>query len=140
MLAPFAVVVRLALDRFGLMPPGTPLFSLSASKLTVLYFATTVPLEEFVYRGVVQTYVGELWGGGRARSIAPVVFAAGLFGFYHVASTPMLAILVIPPAVAWGILYQRSKSLLGVVVSHALVGWLAFDVLSLTKALLPGGA
>jgi hypothetical protein len=137
-LAPSAVPVRLALDRLGLMPPGTPLLSFSASKLTVLYFCLTVPLEEFVHRGVIQTYVRELWGEGRAGTIAPVASAATLFAFYHVANTPMFALLVLPPAIAWGLLYERHRTLVGVAVSHAVVGWVAFDVLSLGKALLPG--
>ena len=51
-----------------------------------------------------------------------LVLANALFAAIHSHISPWTVLMVFVPGLVWGVLYARHRSLLGVAVSHAIVG------------------
>ncbi|MEM1343862.1 MAG: type II CAAX endopeptidase family protein [Pseudomonadota bacterium] len=93
----------------------------------VLLYAALCPLQEAVARGGVQAscemFLTGRWVGLRAAIVANLLFAAT-----HVHVSPALALLVVAPGLFWSWLFHRQRSLVGVSVSHIVIGVFAFFV------------
>ena len=80
-------------------------------------------------------------GGGRGgaaiaintnRAAAAIGFAAVVFAYGHLLTSPLFAFITFLAGLTWGIEFEKDRALVGVMVSHALVGWLALSCFSLS--------
>jgi CRP-like cAMP-binding protein/membrane protease YdiL (CAAX protease family) len=93
------------------------------------------PIQEFIVRGVLQGSLQHFFMGRNVTAKAVVVSNA-LFAATHVhLFGGLLAILVFITGLFWGWLYSRHQSLIGVSVSHILIGWWGLFILSFDSLL-----
>jgi len=108
---------------------GSPLFSwrgfvkfgFGGSILLMTAYALFVPFQEFICRGALQGYLQRFLTGNYVKTKA-VFLATLVFGSNHLHLSTSYALVAIFPGLLWGALYARQGSLLGVSVSHILVG------------------
>lgn len=109
---------------------GQPLFSFygftrydsvwTAIGLMAVY-STFAPIQELIARGAMQSSLQEFLSGPRSRAWA-VLLSTLMFAQIHLHLTPWYAVAVFFPSLFWGALYARQRSLLGVSISHVLIG------------------
>lgn len=97
---------------------------LSASQLLFLMgtYLLYAPLQELIARGALQSGLQEFLVGAR-RTAWAVVLSNLLFAAAHAHISLAVAALVFLPGLVWGALFARHRSLLGVCLSHLLLGW-----------------
>ncbi len=83
------------------------------------YIIISVPVQEFVFRGVVQTSLYR-YGRHTAVILTSIVYAA--VHFYD----PVLVALTLAAGLAWGYAFYAKPNLLGPIVSHAILGVVLF--------------
>lgn len=100
-------------------------FNLSTQSLGFNFILYTLhsPIQEFVARGVLQGSLQHFFTGKNVTFRAIIVSNA-LFSATHVhLLSGLLGIIVFVPGLFWGWLYSRHNSLVGVSISHLLIGW-----------------
>jgi len=85
----------------------------------ILYASVSVPLQEFIFRGVLQK---ALYRIGTARAI---FITSAVYGLIHYPD-PLLIVLTFAAGLAWGYSYYKHPNLLGPVISHAVLGLFLF--------------
>lgn len=88
-----------------------------------------VPFQEFIARGTLQgTFYQFLAGTEQQRSWTAILVSNFLFAIVHLhADPPIMPFLAFTIGIFWGYLYSRQSSLIGVTISHILVGvWVIF--------------
>lgn len=80
-----------------------------------------VPIQEFIMRGVVQNSVSRLLTG-RYLGIMAVLITSLIFGALHLHASLNMGIAALISGILWGALYLRHKSLIGVCISHYIIG------------------
>src|SRR5262249_5581885 len=123
-----AAVVALKVVLVELLPSmhGEPIFDVLApgariNPWLVLAYLAFVPLQELVVRGSIQGALEHfLLGENRVRWAILASNAIFATGHLHVSVT--LAVAVFVTGMFWGWLYSRQHSLVGVSVSHLLLG------------------
>jgi len=95
----------------------------SIKKTLILYgsYAILAPVQEFIARGVIQ---GSLYQviGSKHRVASSIILSNLMFSAVHIHFSMHFAILTLIPGIMWGILYHRQKSLVGVSISHIIIG------------------
>jgi hypothetical protein len=84
-------------------------------------FVLTKHAQEFCARGVFQSSVERTMSGPR-RVLWSVVTASVMFGAFHTFYSLPLALTSLAGRLLWGWLYHRHGTLLGVAISHFLIG------------------
>jgi len=93
------------------------------------------PLQEFIARGVLQSGLSHFFTGKQA-TLWSIVISNALFAATHVhLFGGLLAVIVFLPGLFWGYLYARHQTLIGVSISHILIGWCGFFFLNLESIL-----
>ena len=120
--------------KFGTDLENVPLFYLGYSKqgistliLTSLAYAVFSPIQEFIARGGIQSAFQELLIS-KHKSLIAIVLANLMFSMTHLHISTVIAIVVFVPGLFWGWLYHRHKTLIGVCISHIIVGLFAIRV------------
>lgn len=129
------VAVKLVLMRVMPEARGARLFeltrdsrlSLAQKCLVVGLYSSFAPLQEMIARGGIQSSLQIVLTGRQSREVA-IVLATLIFSATHLHISVGLALAVFPLGLFWGWLYARHGSLLGVSVSHVLVGDFALAV------------
>ena len=86
----------------------------------------SVPLQELVVRGALQGFLHEFLSG-RGRLTWAIVLSNLMFSTAHVFISPFYSYATFGLGLFWGVLYARQGTLVGVSVSHAIVGiWSIF--------------
>lgn len=87
------------------------------------YFAYifVVPIQEFIMRGVFQNSVYRLLTGKYVGVLA-VLITSLVFGALHLHVSVNLGIIAFVSGLFWGFLYLRHQSLLGICLSHYILG------------------
>ena len=126
----------LSVKRLG-ASPTTGLFSWWNPKLTMpqilsrvslfLYILST-PLQEFIFRGVLLTSLQKTLHG-RNRTRLAILISTLLFAAVHEPLFWLFPIAVFIPGLIWGWLFARHRTLIGVSISHLLLGFWAFYVI-----------
>lgn len=93
---------------------------------TIIY-ALFCPLQEFLARGVLQGPLLLLFREKRGNLNA-VLLSNAVFGALHAVNSPQLAIISFFPGLFWGWMYLRHRSILGVSVSHIIIGTAFFFI------------
>ena len=91
-------------------------------------YAATAIVQELIVRGALQSSL-EAFLAGPGRRIRAIVVCALLFSISHLHISYLFALVAIIPGLFWGWLYSRRPNLLGVSLSHIVVGGYAFFVL-----------
>ncbi|MDX8393807.1 MAG: cyclic nucleotide-binding domain-containing protein [Mariprofundales bacterium] len=95
--------------------------------LDSLLYALFVPLQEFLARGCLQSTFSRFIVG-RHIVIRSILMANLMFALLHIHLSITLAIFVFLPGLFWGWMYARHQSLVGVCISHILIGVFAFSI------------
>ncbi|MCB9568147.1 MAG: cyclic nucleotide-binding domain-containing protein [Myxococcales bacterium] len=112
---------------------GARLEMYGASKLIVLAlsYAVFAPIQEFIARGVLQTALEEFVSFER-KTLAAILISNLLFAALHLHVSYTLAGLAFVSGLLWGWMYARQRSLVGVAVSHVVIGLYAIYFLAST--------
>ncbi|PIS03342.1 MAG: hypothetical protein COT85_00660 [Chlamydiae bacterium CG10_big_fil_rev_8_21_14_0_10_42_34] len=87
-----------------------------------------VPAQEFIVRGVLQSCFKNFFQG-RNRVFLAILSSNLVFQMLHTVKGFWLAIISFFLGLFWGALFEKQKSLVGVCVSHALIGATLFFIL-----------
>jgi membrane protease YdiL (CAAX protease family) len=123
-----AALMALAVACWVVSPPAMP--RLHAS-LSLLVLAPT--FEEIVFRGGLQEWL--LRRLGNSRTAMANLLTAAVFAAAHVAARPTLAsLLTVLPALAIGVIYQRSRCVVPCIAAHVVFNgiWLLWVGLSVS--------
>jgi hypothetical protein len=119
-------LVKLVLVRLVRGHVGAPVFTLgsmaSSTLVLSLAYAIVVPFQEIVARGAMQSSLARFYVGRRATARA-IFVANALFTASHLYLSTTFAVVSFLPGLFWGVLYARHGTLVGPVLSHALLGW-----------------
>ena len=112
---------------FDILDPQSGVFR-ATSIIAVVAYTLFVPIQEFVARGCIQSAFEEFLIGPKKRFWA-IIVADLTFSMTHIHLSSLFAIMVFFPGLIWGWLYSRHKTLLGIVVSHMIIGIFAFTII-----------
>lgn len=111
-----------------------PMFYLGFSKQSMgtLIFSTIAyslfsPIQEFIARGGIQSAFKALLISKHKSWIA-IIIANLMFSMTHLHISTGIALVVFIPGLFWGWLYNRHETLIGVCVSHLLIGLFALRI------------
>lgn len=108
---------------------GQPVFDFARSQgldasqaimFAVLYCAFT-PVQELCTRGGIQCSL-TMFLKGRFGAVEAIILSNLMFSLTHLHLSLVTAAMVFPVGLFWGWLFHRQRSLVGVSVSHALIG------------------
>ena len=119
------IVVKYLCKKNGVNGLDGPLFYDSDFNMTDLLYMPVVVVQEFLARGVAQTVIEHVLVGRRAK-IWSIITAAILFGLVHIELSVAIAIGSFLFGIYWGFIYIKSRTLIGVCISHFLIGYLVY--------------
>ena len=114
----------------GAIFQGKHAFNLKTYLLALNGYIIFVPLQELIVRGGIQTALQKFLTGSQTKiRVGSIILSNVIFAGGHSHISSGFAISVFLPGIFWGWLFSRQKSLLGVSISHILIGvWAAFVV------------
>lgn len=117
-------------DHTAIFSKGSRSFSWDSYFLFMSLYALFCPVQEFIVRGCIQTSLQSLMEGTKNRVKWNAILISNLlFASAHSHTSLGFALSVFIPGLFWGWLYDRQRSLIGVSISHILIGvWSAFIV------------
>jgi len=83
-------------------------------------------LEEILFRGIVQDVITRRWGG-----LTGIFFGALIFGLIHIIPQQMVAAFAV--GLVLGYVYMRTRSLLAVVIIHAINNILSYLMMAISN-------
>jgi CRP-like cAMP-binding protein/membrane protease YdiL (CAAX protease family) len=99
--------------------------------LNFILYGLHSPIQEFIARGVLQGSLSHFFKG-RNVTVRAVLISNALFSATHVHLLGgLLGVIVFVPGLFWGWMYSRHETLLGVSISHIIIGWMGLFVLNL---------
>lgn len=100
--------------------------------LLAIYIGYTVlvPIQEFCARGIMQTGLMKILDG-KDKQLYSILLASGLFSAFHLYQNMQFALLTFIPGIFWGYMFDKQQSLLGVSISHIIIGLLAFTLIGI---------
>jgi CRP-like cAMP-binding protein len=108
--------------------PGLP--ASSFNPWLALAYVVFVPLQELIYRGGLQGALEHFLTGPWRRALA-IIGSNIIFSAAHLYISPGLSISAFVAGLFWGWLYAHQRGLVGVSVSHMVLGFWAFEVVDL---------
>lgn len=102
-------------------PGETSLSSIVTTALIFLGYLTLIPLQELLYRGILQGSLQEFLVG-RYKVILSIFGSSLVFSMTHSHISTTLMLLTLVLGMFWGWMYYRQKTLIGVSISHLMVG------------------
>ncbi len=103
-------------------------FDLPTLVLIYVIYSLLVPIQEFCARGVMQSGLMKVLEGPRQQLYA-ILLSSGLFSAFHLFQNMKFALLTFIPGIFWGYMYDKQQSLLGVSISHIIIGLLAITLI-----------
>lgn len=89
--------------------------------LTCLAYSLFAPVQEFIARGCFQTSFQNFLMG-KYRILTAIVISNLMFSMTHLHISVRFALLAFVPGLFWGWQYARHKNLIGISVSHVIIG------------------
>lgn len=124
------------LPLFDLTPAlnkGAPPISTEMAAFFVIVYSIFVPVQEIIYRGAMQSSLQLFLGN---KTTLAILVSNIPFCMIHFHLSLILVVTTYILGIFWGYMYARQKTLLGVCVSHFLVGLFAFFILGLEGVLI----
>ncbi len=113
---------------YQLQKSGAPLIDFLVFPLTYVVFC---PIQEFIARGVLQSSFQLFLTKKNWQSVwISNILGNLLFSATHVHTSFGFAMLAFLPGIFWGWMYSRQQSLIGVSISHILIGFWALFIIS----------
>ena len=109
----------------GLMDGSNGLVNFRIIDWTFLVYLVIATLQEFLARGVCLTSI-ERNITGKYAAPAVIILSALVFGLPHLTFSLGFAVWGLVGGVIWGILYMRHRTIIGVSISHYVIGTMAF--------------
>lgn len=100
---------------------GRTLLNPAGYNLFFWFYFLVAPIQEFCTRGVFQGSV-ERTMTGRRKGLWAIIVTSVMFGSFHTYYSLQLALSSMVASLLWGWLYRRHGTLLGVSLSHLLIG------------------
>ncbi len=134
----FFVFLKWGLITFVPAYSHIPLFNLGAAftdiEFTLTIFTGTVVIyivfcfiQEFIARGGLQSAFHLLLPDGKGKTFKAILLSNLLFAVAHTHIGTVFALAAFIPGLFWGWMYARQTSIIGVSVSHILIGvWVLF--------------
>lgn len=96
----------------------------------ILVYAAFVPAQEIIIRCAVQGSLQHFLAG-RFATLKAILITSFVFSVFHLIADPLFAYWSLVPSLFWGVLFARNPSLLGVSISHLILGvyFIWFDFL-----------
>lgn len=101
----------------------------------ILAYLIFTPIQELICRGALQSSLQEFLSGPN-RVWWAIIMSNILFSVTHLHISIGLALSVLFPGLLWGWMYSRYKTLIGVSISHLIVGGMAFFVFDIKSILI----
>lgn len=95
--------------------------SIGTALMLIGIYTVFAPVQELIARGAMQSSLHEFLAGKYATFWA-IVLSTFMFTQTHLHLTPAYALSALIASLFWGVLYARQRTLLGVSVSHILIG------------------
>ena len=92
--------------------------------------ALSSAVQELIVRGALQSSLESFLTGENSKRNA-IIVSGLLFAVTHLHMSFLFAALVLLPGMFWGWLFARRRNLLGVTLSHIVVGAFVFFVLGI---------
>ncbi|MCB9298332.1 MAG: cyclic nucleotide-binding domain-containing protein [Lewinellaceae bacterium] len=96
----------------------------------IIFYIILAPVQELIIRGVLQSVLQRLFEG-RYAGIKAILLTNLLFSGFHLHFNPLFAVVTFIPGLLWGYLFYKQGSLVGVSVSHIIIGLLGILFLGL---------
>jgi membrane protease YdiL (CAAX protease family) len=94
-----------------------------------LAYALFCPVQEFISRSGIQSALQNFLPDSKSRVWIAIILSNLMFSTAHSHVNLTFALLTFFPGLYWGWMYARQRSLLGVSLSHVMVGvWIFFIV------------
>ena len=115
---------------FGIAHPSIVHISINSSAgafdprliaILIFGYALFVPLQEFIVRGVFQSAFEDFFTGPH-KIFSSIVVSNLIFSMAHVFISMSVGLTVFVPGLFWGWLYSRHRTLIGVIISHIMIG------------------
>lgn len=103
--------------------------------LIIMGYLILTPIQELLVRGALQSSLQEFLVGPN-KTLWAIFISNLIFTMLHVHISLSLAAAVFIPGLLWGWLYARHKTLLGVSLSHLIIGGWSFFILGFQKILI----
>ncbi|GAA0580455.1 cyclic nucleotide-binding domain-containing protein [Caenispirillum bisanense] len=129
------VTVVPAYQGMAVIAPWVSPAGVGATVSAYLLYAVLSPVQEFVARGAIQGSLQQMLTGPEGGGWKAVVLASAIFSISHQHLGLGYALAVFLPGLFWGWMYLRHGSLIGVSVSHVVIGlWVTgvLDIAALT--------
>lgn len=94
-------------------------------------YCLLVPIQELLYRGALQGPLEEFFIGRHKKWLA-ILASNFIFSLTHLHISFGLSAAVFLPGLFWGWLYARHRNLIGVIISHIMVGAWAFFIVGIS--------
>lgn len=114
---------------------GAPPVSAVTFAVLVLLYGAFVPIQEFIFRGVIQSSL-EKFLTGKHKTLQAILISNLPFSMIHLHLSLSLAVLVFFYGVFWGWMYARQRTLIGCTLNHFLVGLWAFFIVGIQDFLV----
>jgi membrane protease YdiL (CAAX protease family) len=101
---------------------GVPVVDWSLWGLSYYTYIFIAPIQEFVSRGVLQSSLERSLSDSRFRSFLAIVISSCVFGSFHIFYSLGLALLTVVSGFFWGYLFSRHKNIIGISLSHFIIG------------------
>lgn len=104
-------------------------FTMSPVKLVIvaILYALFTPIQEIIARGGIQSSF-QAFLAGKDKKWTAIFMANLIFSMSHIHMSPVVVLLVFPVGMFWGWMYARHGTMIGVCISHTIVGLFAFYV------------
>jgi CRP/FNR family transcriptional regulator, cyclic AMP receptor protein len=94
-------------------------------------YGVSALVQELIVRCALQSSL-ESYLVGRGRVLKAILVSALMFSVNHLHISFLFAILAFLPGIFWGVLFERRRNIVGVALSHFVVGGFVFFVLGIS--------
>ena len=101
--------------------PGEPLLNFTHIDSVFYTYLIIAPMQEFLARGVIQTTLVRGFSG-TYNIFWAILLTSMIHGNFHIHESVSLGIISILMGIAWGYMFYRHKTIIGVSISHFLLG------------------
>ncbi len=115
------VIEAISWDKYG---------SVQFTIFLFILYALLVPVQELVARAVIQSSLMKIFSG-RWMLLKAILLSNLMFSAFHLYLEMTFAIMTFIPGIFWGYLFAKQKGLLGVSISHIIIGLFVLIFLSI---------